>query len=69
MQVCSTTNILLKYNWHLNLTNNEAAVGLELQSIKKYWRCAAQVVDKLIFLYDFLLTFIIFVNKACIDYN
>ena len=36
MQLCSITNVLLKYNWHLNLTDNEAAINLELQSVKKY---------------------------------
>ena len=46
-QVCSTTNILLKYNWHLNLMDNEVAVYLGLQSNKKYWRLAVHVVDKL----------------------
>lgn len=36
-QVCSTTNMLLKYNQHQNPTNNEAVVDLGLQSVKKYW--------------------------------
>lgn len=36
MQVCNTSNILLKYNWHLNLTNKDTIMDLGLQSIKKY---------------------------------
>ena len=28
--VCSTTNVLLKYNWYLNLIVNKAAVDLGL---------------------------------------
>lgn len=35
-QVSSTTNVLLKYNPQWTLMNNEAVVGLKLQSIKKY---------------------------------
>lgn len=35
-QVCSTTNVLLKYNPQWTLMNNKAVVGLKLQSIKKY---------------------------------
>ena len=34
--ICNATNVLLKYNWHLNPKDNEAAVNLELRSIKKY---------------------------------
>ena len=45
-RICSATNLLLKYNCHLDPTDNEAAVDLGLQSVKKYWRHAAQVVDK-----------------------
>ena len=40
-QVCNAINVLLKYNWHLDLTDNEAAINLGLQSVKKYWRRAA----------------------------
>ena len=29
-QVCITINVLLKYNWHLHFTKNEAAVNLGL---------------------------------------
>ena len=29
-QVCSTTNVLLKYNWYLDPMENEAAVDLRL---------------------------------------
>ncbi len=68
-RVCSTTNILLKYNWHLNLTNNEAAVDLGLRSVKKYWRRAAQVADKLIYLQDFLPALVVFINEAHINYH
>lgn len=39
IQVCNAINILLKYNWNLNLTDNKKSVDLELQSIKKYWKC------------------------------
>ncbi len=35
-RVCRATNVLLKYNWHLNPTDNEAAVDLGLRSVKKY---------------------------------
>ena len=35
-RVCSAINVLLKYNWHLNPINNETAINLELQSVKKY---------------------------------
>ena len=35
-RICSATNLLLKYNWHLDPTDNEAAVDLGLQSVKKY---------------------------------
>ncbi len=40
-RVCSATNLLLKYNWHLNPMDNEAAMNLRLQTVKKYWQCAA----------------------------
>lgn len=30
MQVYSAKNVLLKYNWQFNLTDNEAAVDLKL---------------------------------------
>ena len=30
MRLCSTTNVLLKYNWHLDLTDDEAAIDLGL---------------------------------------
>ena len=33
MQICGITNVLLKYNWHLDSTNNETAVDLELQNV------------------------------------
>ena len=36
MRVCNATNVLLKYNWHLDLMHDEAVVDLGLQSIKKY---------------------------------
>lgn len=35
-QVYNIINILLKYNWYLDLINNKVAIDLELQSIKKY---------------------------------
>ncbi len=68
-RVCSATNILLKYNWHLNSTDDESDLDLGLQSAKKYWRCTAQVADELSHLQDFLPAFTIFVNKAYIDYK
>lgn len=34
--VSNITNVLPKYNWYLNLTNNETIMNLELQNIKKY---------------------------------
>ncbi len=40
-RVCSATNVLLKYNWHLNPRDDETAVDLRLRSVKKYWRRAA----------------------------
>lgn len=30
MQIYNITNILLKYNWHLNLIDNKAAIDLGL---------------------------------------
>ncbi len=36
MRVCNATNDLLKYNWHRNPIDNEVALDLGLQSIKKY---------------------------------
>ena len=36
MRVWNATNVLLKYNWHLDPIDNEAAIDLGLQSIKKY---------------------------------
>ena len=68
-RVCSATNVLLKYDWHLDPTDNEAAVDLGLQSVKKYWRRAAQVADELSHLQDFLPALAVFINEACGDYN
>lgn len=34
--ICSTINILLKYNWYLDSMDNKAAIDLGLQSVKKY---------------------------------
>ena len=67
--VCSATNILLKYNWHLDPIDDKVAIDLGLQSIKKYWRHMAQVVDELSHHPDFLSVFTVFMNKACSDYN
>ncbi len=69
MRIYSTTNVLLRYNWHLNLTDDKAAIDLGLQSIKKYWRRVAQVVDELSHLKDFLPAFVVFLNKACKNYD
>ena len=68
-RICSATNVLLKYNWHLSHTENEAAVDLGLQSVKKYWRNAAQVIDELSYLQDYLPILILIMNKAREDYN
>ena len=68
-RICSTTNVLLKYNWHLDLTDNEAAIDLGLQSVNKYWRHAAQVADKLSYLSDFLPAFAVFVNETRGNYD
>ncbi len=38
MWVCITTNILLKYNWHMDPMDNKVVVDLGLQSVRKYWR-------------------------------
>lgn len=35
-KVSSITNILLKYNWHLDPIDKKAAMDLGLQSVKKY---------------------------------
>ncbi len=68
-QVCSTANVLLKYNWHLNLIDDESVVDLGLQSVKKYLRRAAQVADELSHLHDFFPALAVFVNKARVDDN
>ena len=38
MRIYNTINVLLKYDWHLDSIDDEAAVDLGLQSVKKYWR-------------------------------
>lgn len=68
-QVGNTTNMLLKYNWHLDSTDNKIAVNLKLQSVKNYWRRVAQVVDEFNHFHDFLLAFIMFINKAYGNYD
>lgn len=45
-RIYNTINILLKYNWYLDLINNKVAIDLELQSIKKYWKPVAQILDE-----------------------
>ncbi len=32
--VCNVTNVLLKYNWHLNPTDDEAVVDLACEALK-----------------------------------
>ena len=49
--------------------DNEVAVNARLQSVKKYWRRAAQVADKLSHVQDFLPALAVFVNKACSNYD
>ena len=68
-RVCSAINVLLKYNWYLDPTDNEADVDLGLRSVKKYWRRAAQVADELSHLQDFLSALAVFVNKARGNYD
>lgn len=36
-RVYSTINVLLKYNWYLNLMKNKTIIDLGLQSISKYY--------------------------------
>ena len=36
MRICNTTNVLLKYNWHLDSTDNKAAIDLGLRNVKIY---------------------------------
>lgn len=69
MRVYIKTNLLLKYNWHLDLTNNKAAINLRLQSVNRYWRYVTQVANKLSHLSDFLPALIVFMNKTCGNYN
>ena len=69
MRVCSPTNILLNYNWHLDHTGNETAIDLGLQSIKKYWRCVAQVADEFSHLLDFFFIFTVFINETYGNYD
>lgn len=47
MRICNITNIFLKYNWYLNLTNNEITINPKLQDVKKYFKYTTQIVDKL----------------------
>lgn len=35
-QVCSATNVWLKYHWLLNYLDNKAAINLGLPGIEKY---------------------------------
>ncbi len=69
LQVCSTTNVALKYNWHLNPTDDDSAMNLGLQSVKKYWKHMTQVVDELSHLQEFLPSLVLFVNKTYVNYN
>ena len=68
-RLCSATNFLLKYNWHLNLIDNKAVINLGLQSIKKYYRRAAHVADELSHLSHFLLALTVFINEAYSNYE
>ena len=45
MQIYSIINFMLKYNWYLNLMDNETVIDLGLQNIKKYQRYIAQLTD------------------------
>lgn len=68
IRVYNTTNILLKYNLHLNPTNNEAAVDLRLENVKKYWRCATQVMNDFSYLEDYFPSLAMFVNETYSHY-
>ncbi len=46
-RVYNIINVLLKYNWHLNPTDDEIDMNLGRQSVKKYWRYATQLADEL----------------------
>lgn len=69
MRVCSATNVLQKYNWYLNQSDDETAVDLGLQSLKKYLRCATQVADEFSHFQVFLPALAVFVNKARANYD
>ena len=44
--------------------DDKATIDLELQKIKKYWKCMIQVADELSYLLNFLIAFAVFVKKA-----
>lgn len=69
IRVGNATNVLLKYNWYLNSTDNKTTIDLGLQSAKKYWRYATQIADQLLYLQDFLLALAVFIKKAYINYD
>lgn len=55
IQLCSITNILLRYNWHLDPIDKKTIVDLGLQSVKKYQRCAIQIANKFSYFKNFFL--------------
>lgn len=65
-QVYSAKNAWLKYNLYLNLINNDKAIDLRLQSIKKY---SKDGVSRHSYLSDFFPTFIIFIIIICNSYD
>lgn len=40
-KICSRSNLLLKYHWYLDPTDNQGAVDLGLQNIQKYLKYTA----------------------------
>lgn len=65
----SATNVFLKYGWVVSCKDNNAALEFELLKVEKYWKYAAQVMDKLNNLQDFILALVIFVQKTQANYN
>lgn len=68
-RVCNATNTLLKYNWHFDPIDIEAAIELGLQSIENYQKYAIQIAKKFSHFQDFNHAFTVFINKACSNYN
>lgn len=67
-QECSVTNVLLRYNLQ-NSMNNEITSDLGMQSVKKYQKFTAQIIDKLSHLYNIFLTLAVLFNKTAGNYD